>query len=168
MAQNFYPQFPVITYKLSTIPMPIVVKFGTTLIWKYSAEVIRIAYIIFRNESGNGNHGVNDNYIGLQADNAQWKGLDLTNVIGTCVKVDSGNVSRRFICFNLNGYQTCFDFLCYKVKERGMYIGAPNVSTVDEAELFYEKKWVGDQSTPGNLKIQAFESMYNQAAVLFK
>lgn len=168
MAKNFYPEFNTISYKLTTIPMPVVVKFGNTLTEKYPLEVIKIAYIIFRNESGNGSHGVNDNYIGLQADNARWEGLDLTNVVGTCVKVDSGNVSRRFICFNSLGYQECFDFLCYKVKQRGMYIGAVGITTVDQAELLYEKKWVGDPNYPGDAKIHAFESMYNQAVVLFK
>ena len=118
--KNFYSEFAEIPYKRTSIDMPTVVVFAKSLVGKYPIEVVRMAYVIFRNESANGKSGVNNNYIGLQADNAKWEGLDLTNVVGTLVKVDGAGDSRRFICFNENGYKTCFDFLCYKIQQRGI------------------------------------------------
>lgn len=150
--KNFYPQFPEVPYQKTFIDMPSVVLFAKTLIGKYPLEVVRAAYIIFRNESGNGKYGVNNNYIGLQADNAIWQGLDLSNVVGTSIKKDNAGDIRRFICFNENGYQTCFDFLCYKVQQRGIYIGADGVHTPDDLAMQYELKWVANEkeNTPAN------------------
>ena len=161
--KNFYPQFPEIPYKRTTIDMPTVVAFAKTLVGKYLKEVVRTAYCIFRNESSNGQSGVNNNYIGLQGDNAEWEGLDLTNVVGTSVKVDGNNDTRRFICFNENGYKTCFDFLCYKAQQRGMYIGAANVSTPEDLAAIYQQKWVANppEDTPEARK--DFESLYNSS-----
>ena len=118
MTKNVYPELPEIPYKKTKIDMPTMVVFAKSLIGKYPIEIVRMAYIIFRNESANGKSGVNNNYIGLQADNAVWQGVDLNNVVGTSVKMDGAGDTRRFICFNDNGYKTCFDFLCYKIQQR--------------------------------------------------
>ena len=100
MTKNYYTEFPEIEYKKTSIDMPTVVVYAKSLVGKYDKEVVRAAYCSFRNESGNGKNGVNENYIGLQADNAKWEGLDLTNVIGTSVKKDNFGDVRRFLCFN--------------------------------------------------------------------
>ena len=148
--KNFYPQFPEIGYKKTSVDMPTVVVFARSLVGKYPQEVVRAAYCIFRNESANGQSGVNNNYIGLQGDNAAWEGLDLTNVVGTSVKTDGAGDTRRFICFNDEGYKTCFDFLCYKVQERGMYIGAQGVINTGDLAGAYQEKWVANpkEDTP--------------------
>ena len=163
--KNFYPSFPEIPYKRTSIDMPTVVAFAKTLVGKYHKEVVRMSYCIFRNESGNGSRGVNNNYGGIQADNAVWEGLNLTNVVGTCLKVDGNNEMRRFICFNQNGYQTCFDFLCYKINQRGMYIGAANVKTPEDLYNIYQAKWVDNPSEDTPQAKRNFESLYQSSQI---
>ena len=141
--KNFYSQFPEIPYQKTSVDLAKVVEYANTLVGKYPKEVVRTAYCMFRNESANGKLGVNNNYAGIQADNAEWEGLDLTNVIGTSVKKDNFGDVRRFICFNEDGYKTGFDFVCYKVKQRNMYIGAPLIETPIQVAFSYQKKWVG-------------------------
>lgn len=152
MTKNFYPQFPEIPYQKTSVDMPTVVVFAKSLVGKYPIEVVRMAYVIFRNESANGKSGVNNNYIGLQADNTEWTGLDLSNVIGTSVKVDGAGDTRRFICFNSDGYKTCFDFMCYKVQKRGI---------VDYAS--YQAKWVSNPKEDTPEAKADFISLYNSS-----
>jgi hypothetical protein len=161
--KNFYPQLPVIEYKKTTVEMPLVVSFAKLLVGKYAKEVVRMAYCIFRNESANGKAGVNNNYIGLQADNAVWTGLNLDNAIGTCVRVDGAGDTRRFICFNENGYKDCIDFLCFKINQRGMFIGAVGVTNADELYNIYQMKWVANpkENTPEARK--DFNSLYRSS-----
>lgn len=170
--KNFYPQFPEIPYKKTSVDMPTVVVFAKTLVGKYPLEVVRIAYVIFRNESTNGKSGVNNNYIGLQADNAQWEGLDLSNVIGTSVKVDGAGDTRRFICFNENGYQASFDFLCYKVQQREMYAATPTPQGLLYPQVkiiatplyhLYQKKWVCNPKEDTEAALDNFVSLYNSS-----
>ena len=161
--KNYYPQFPEIEYKKTSIDMPTVVSFAKSLIGKYPLEVVRTGYCIFRNESANGKSGVNNNYIGLQGDNAAWQGLNLTNVVGTTVKTDGAGDTRRFICFNENGYKDCFDFLCFKAQQRGMYIGAANVSTTDDLAAIYQAKWVANPKENTSEARSDFKSLYNSS-----
>ena len=164
--KNFYPELPEVEYKKTTVGMPFVVLFAKTLIGKYPLEVVRMAYVIFRNESANGKSGVNNNYCGIQADNARWEGLDLTNVIGTSVKKDNFGDVRRFLCFNEKGYQACFEFLCYKFKQRGVYIGAENIEDSNKLALAYLTKWVGLSAKDAATKtedITNFKSLYKSS-----
>ena len=153
--KNFYPQFPEISYKRTKIDMTTVVLFARSIVGKYPKEVVRMAYAIFRNESGNGSLGVNGNFAGIQADNDIWTGLDLKNVVGTCIKTDGNNETRRFLCFNDNGYQTSFDFLCFKIQQRNMYAEVTTPGNLDEETFIpiatnlyhlYQQKWVSNPS----------------------
>lgn len=150
--KNFYPELPEVEYKKTTVGMPFIVLFAKTLIGKYSLDTIRMAYVIFRNESANGKAGVNNNYIGLQADNAKWEGLPMGNIIGTSVKVDGAGDTRRFICFNEHGYKDCFDFLCYKVQQR-------NIADYDS----YQAKWVANPKENTPEAKADFISLYNSS-----
>lgn len=170
--KNFYPQFAEIAYKRTSVEMPMVVLFARSLIGKYPIEVIRIAYCIFRNESGNGALGVNNNYAGIQADNAVWEGLDLSNVEGTCVKVDGAGDTRRFICFNSEGYKTCFDFTCYKVQQRKMFAEVTTPQNVSPETLrgvatnlynLYQKKWVANPKEDTAEARDNFISLYRSS-----
>lgn len=170
--KNFYPQFPEIEPKKTSVDMATVIAFGKTLVDKYPVEVIRVAYVIFRNESGNGKLGVNNNYGGIQADNDVWEGLDLTDVVGTCVQVDGNHETRRFLCFNDNGYKTCFEFICYKVQQRKMYslVTATlnmTIATLDkianDCYRSYQKKWVSNPSEDTEDARKGFVSMYKQS-----
>jgi len=170
--KNYYPELPEIPYKKTQIGMPFVVAFAKTLVGKYPKEVIRMAYIIFRNESSNGKSGVNNNYIGCQADNARWEGLPMENVIGTCVKTDNAGDTRRFICFNENGYKDCFEFLCYKVQQREMFLKEetttnllfPMIEKIAEPLYhLYEQKWVSNPKEDTSEAKANFISLYNSA-----
>lgn len=166
--KNCYPSFPEVPYVKTSIDMASIVVYAKTLIGEhFPKEVVKAAYCIFRNESANGKSGVNNNYIGLQADNAKWEGLDLTNVVGTCVKKDGANEVRRFIAFNENGYKASFSFLCYKVQQRGIYISATGVNNADDLAEAYQKKWVSNppEDTPAARK--DFKSLYNSANTVF-
>ncbi len=163
--KNFYPQFPEVPYQKTKVEMPVVVLGARSLVGKWNNEVVRSAYVIFRNESANGNAGVNNNYIGLQADNAKWEGLDLTNVVGTSVKVDGAGDNRRFIAFNDKGATACFDFLCYKVNQRGMFIGAPGVNNSDDLYNIYQKKWVSNPKEDTPEARADFKSLYKSAVI---
>ena len=163
MTKNFYPQFPEIPYQRTSVDMPTVVLFAKTLVEKYNKEVVRTAYCIFRNESSNGKSGVNNNYIGLQGDVGEWEGLSLQDVIGTSVKTDGAGDVRRFICFNANGYAACFDFLCYKVNQRGMFIGAPGVNDPDDLAESYQKNWVSNPKEDTPQARNDFKSLYHSS-----
>ena len=163
--KNLYPQFPIIPYKRTSVDMPTVVAFAKTLLGKYPKEVVRTVYCIFRNESANGRSGVCNNYGGIQADNKVWEGLDLTNVIGTCLKVDGNNELRRFLCFNENGYKACFDFTCYKAMQRGMYIGADDIKTPEDLYNIYQAKWVSNPPEDTPQAKRNFESLYQSSLI---
>ncbi len=91
MVKNYYEELPEIPFKRTSVEMPKVVFFAKELAGKYDKHFIASAYSIFRNESANGSKGVNNNYAGIQADNAHWVNLP-GEPIGTCIKVDSGGV----------------------------------------------------------------------------
>lgn len=135
--------------------MEVVIAFGQSLKNKYPAEFIRMAYVIFRNESANGYRGVNNNYGGIQADDARWRDLP-GQPIATCVKIDSGGKERRFLCFAPeDGYKICFEFACIKSQQR-------NMRTADD----YFAKWVGNKVQPV-AAYDNFNSMMKQASGLF-
>lgn len=152
--KNYYPELPEEPYRLTKVEMPDIVIFGKSLIGKYSIEAVRMAYAIFRNESANGTRGVNNNYAGIQADNARWTNLP-GKPIATCVKKDSGNAMRRFLCFDKDGYKISFELLCIKVTDRKM-------KTADD----YFKKWVGNPNQPAEHR-KNFESLLRSAQKAF-
>lgn len=167
---NFYPDFPEVPYKKTTVQMPLVVTYARSLVGEYLKEVVRTAYCVFRNEGANGNAGVNDNYIGLQGDNAVWSGLDMSHVVGTVVKKDSGNVLRRFIAFDADGYQDCFKLLCDKMQERGVYLGGTThmftnvtINTPEDLAKAYCSEWSRQEPTTAN--INNFESLYRSSLI---
>lgn len=154
-AKNSYPELPVIPYKKTTVEMPIVVLFAKSLVAKYGAVYVRMAYAIFRNESANGLKGVNNNYGGIQADVGKWTNIP-GKPIATCVKVDSGGVERRFLCFNDDGYKISFELFCIKAKERNM------TTTLD-----YYKKWVGKTKVTEEDLNSGFSKILKQAEAIF-
>ena len=148
MLRNSYPNLPEIPYKRTSVEMPLVVLFAKSLIGKYKKEHIAMAYAIFRNESANGRLGVNNNYGGIQADCGVWTGLP-GNPVATCVKIDSGNANRRFLCFGEDGYKISFELFCIKARDRKM------VTASD-----YFKSWVGKKN-PTAQDTKNFTSLLN-------
>lgn len=154
MVKNSYPELPEIAYKRTSVEMPLVVIYAKSLQEKYPAQVLGMAYAIFRNESGNGSKGVNNNYAGIQADSGRWTSLP-GMPIGTCIKVDSGKKERRFLCFDENGYKVSFELLCIKVQKREM-------ANADD----YFNKWVGNKH-PTATEYGNFESLLKSGRRVF-
>ncbi len=161
--KNYYPALPEIPYKKTSIEMPVVVAFAKSLVEKYGIEIVRTAYCMFRNESANGNSGVNNNYGGIQADVGVWNNLP-GNAIATSIKTDGAGDNRRFLCFtDEKGYKISFELMCIKVKERGMFIGAPSVNDPDALAWCYLKKWVSNPKEETPEAVANFKSLYNSA-----
>lgn len=151
--KNSYPELPEIPFQRTSCKIEDVIAFGKTL--GYSKAVLKMAYAIFRNESANGARGVNNNYAGIQADAGKWTNLP-GNPVGTCVKIDSGGVERRFLCFKPeDGYKVSFALLCLKVEKRGMFTAQD-----------YFAKWVGNTKQP-EAAVKSFNSMLAQGDKLF-
>lgn len=171
--KNFYPEVPEVPYKRTSVTMNEVNAYLGEL--HFVAEVKRSAYIMFRNESANGLSGVNNNYIGAQADNNRWPEKWDKSIVATCVKKENmTGKERRFVCFNKWG--TSIDFLIDRVIVRGLYVGGfaqriAQMKIIDPADLAraYYKEWVqGDKKAePSHEFINDFLSMYKQAARLF-
>lgn len=171
---NSYPEFQVLPYQPTTIKMADVV----TAIQKMDEdkEVKRMAYIMFRNESGNGQHGINNNYCGIQADSGRWTGVDESTIAGVVQKVENGTgKTRLFLAFkDVTG---CLSFLFAKVKQRGLFIGGDthviwheHIDDLNEAARAYIKEWVRGSvnAEPTPAELQGFCSMYRQAAGYFQ
>ena len=156
MIKNSYPLLPVIPYQKTSIGMPFVVAFARTLISKYTKDTLRMAYAIFRNESGNGSLGVNNNYGGIQADVGQWENLPGLP-IGTCVQTDNAGDGRRFLCFSdTDGYKISFELLCIKVQQRKMV-------TVQD----YFDKWVCNPKEETSKAKKDFQSLLDSSEKVF-
>jgi hypothetical protein len=148
---NAYPELPVLDFQRTTVGMPAVIAYLTGA--ASQTPVKRAGYVIFRNESAAGQKGINNNYIGLQADGArqadQWTPL----IAGTCVlRENMTNRWRRFVCFN--DWTACMDILLDKVQARGLYVGGyahpyanMHVNSDGDWPLAYWREWVTGDGT---------------------
>ena len=127
---NAYPELLVLPYQRTTIAMPDAIDalrriemFSPLLM---NIEVVRTAYIIFRNESSNGRAGVNNNYAGVQADGSRWP-EELTHMFAGTVVLPENTTgkARRFVAFA--DAADCLAFLCNRVQARGLYIGGTKI-----------------------------------------
>jgi hypothetical protein len=143
---NAYPELPELPFARTTVAMPDVVSYivKTTI----GTPVKRAGYVIFRNESAAGHKGINNNYIGLQADGARQAEKWTPSFAGTCVHAENMTAKlRRFIC--LKDWRTCVDILSDKVSSRGLYVGGyahpyanMQIKTDDDWPLAYWREWV--------------------------
>lgn len=148
---NAYPDLPEIAFARTQVAEQDVVAYivGATM----PPAVRRACYVIFRNESANGHKGINNNYIGLQADGGRQSEKWTPFIAGTCVHAESmtGRL-RRFVCFR--SWTTCADILAEKIALRGLYVGGyahpyanMHINTDSDWPLAYWREWVqGDGS----------------------
>lgn len=138
-------------------------------------EIKRMAYIMFRNESGNGKSGICNNYCGFQADSGRWAAIHDSSIEGIVKKVENGtHLERLFLAFyDVSG---CLDMLNERVQGRGLYIGGKThrvltmqINSVNNLCRAYKKEWVTGNATaePDATFLANFTSMYNQAVKLF-
>lgn len=167
---NAYPTLPVVAYTPTTVMMPDVENYIAPL--AQPIEPKRSAYITFRNEGGNGKHGVNNNYIGEQADGfAIGHGMD-NRVVATCVTPENGTHKlRRFCCFA--SWKDSVDILIEELTRKGLYIGGHvdnqyckmDIHTIEDWVLAYYRCWVTGVSTatPPEAYYKLFKDLYHDA-----
>ena len=170
---NAYPELPSLPYFPTSVPMAEVI--GALAALPVANEIKRSAYVMFRNESGNGKSGINNNYVGAQADSGRWPDKLTHLFYGVVAKRENRTgKDRLFLAFRDVG--DCLSFLCDRVQNRGLYVGGATSKVVkmavpDAATLAraYHKEWVSGSaaSEPGADEVAAFLSMYRQAAGYF-
>jgi hypothetical protein len=170
--ENAYPDLPRLAFHRTSVAMADVV----TTLQASSAllEAKRAGYVMFRNESGNGAKGINNNYIGAQADSGRWPDSLTDGFAGTVtIKENATNRQRIFLAFKTLAGN--IDFLMNRVLSRGLYVGGHThrvlVMSVDDEEALaraYHKEWVTGSagSEPSANEQTAFLSMYHQAVHL--
>lgn len=171
--RNAYPDLPEMPYTRTSVNMDDVIQYIKDS--PYSVEVKRSVYIIFRIESANGRSGVNNNYIGLQADGNKSSSKVSQHIIGTCVKNENmTGKQRRFACFD--SWKDSVDILEYQVVNRGLFVGGiatpyskMKVNSVTDLATAYAREWVyGDtKAVPTKDALNTFMSIYKQAAQKF-
>lgn len=171
---NAYPELPEVPFERTSVSMDDVKAYIATI--PYIAEVKRAVYMIFRYESANGEKGVNNNYIGMQADGNRLPDRWIQYFAGTCIKNEnSTGKQRRFIAFK--DWRTSVVLLADNVFRRGMYIGENvegdyykgTVKSVRDLAQSYTDEWVEGEVNlaPEQDLVQSFDSMYKQAAKLY-
>lgn len=143
---------------------------------RLSVEVKRTAYIVLRQESGNGEHGFNNNYVGAQADSGRWPEY-LTPLFDGVVDQDENGTQRERLFLSFASETGCLTFLCDRMQSRGIYIGGVThqvthvpVNTESDLVVAYYQEWVMGSAAaePSQSTVDAFRSMYGQAAALFR
>lgn len=173
--KNAYPEKPIVTYHRTSVEMGAVISYLQLLAANPQMKIM--AYIMFRNESGNGKSGINNNYAGIQADAGRWAEKYDKMIYGV-VEIkendsqDQKGKVRLFCAFNSFG--TCLDMLVDRVKGRGLYIGGQTnfitnmvITNVEDLCRAYYKEWVkGNKDYEPTVKQQEdFASMYKQGSI---
>lgn len=164
--RNAYPEKAMLEYRRTQVPMADVIDYMK--ITPAPVEARRMAYIMFRNESANGQSGVNHNYVGAQADGARWPARWDNQIAGIVRTPENGTgLARLFLAFYT--WKTSVDLLVAEVIERGMFVGAVDVPDPVALELKYLREWVygNPHAEPTPQQAEGFASMYAQAMALF-
>lgn len=172
--KNYYPEKPAINYMRTSVEMGAVVAYIQSL--TVDKEVKRAAYIMFRNESGNGKSGINNNYAGIQADSGRWPAQFDAKIAGVVIKKENGT-GKEMLFVALHSWKDSIDFLIDRVISRGLHVGGyahlvakMNIETPEQLAIAYKRDWVtGNRKyNPTPAEATAFLSMYRQAEKIFK
>lgn len=171
---NAYPELPVVPYKKTTTRMADVVTELQSM-QSVMREVKRFAYILFRIESQNGQHGFNNNYGGVQADGHRWGSQYDTLFNGTLVLQENGtHFPRRFLSFP--SMRAFLLFLTDRLTGRGLYVGGHThlitqmriLTPADLCKAYYIEWVTGDPlATVTHTQLKDFLSMYKQSEMYF-
>lgn len=175
--KNYYEEDkPVLRYRPTRVEMGLVVSYLKSL--PIPAEVKRASYIVFRLESANGAKGLNNNYVGAQADAGRWDKKFDDEIEGTVYKAENGTGKMRiFLAFY--SYEGSIDFLTDRLAARGLYVSGHlvmngidldmHINTVEDLCTGYHRSWAKGNNwyNPTDKEIGDFESMYRQASKLF-
>ena len=162
---NAYPEKPIVPYRSTTIAMSAVIAYLAGL--AVSEAIKRSAYTVFRIESGNGLHGVNNNYGGFQADGSRWPEAFDDQIVGVVAEHENGTQRERlFIAFDT--WQASVAMLVDRFEARGIYVNPSAATSYDLAQVYY-RQWVTGNPTavmPAQ-QVETFQSIYAQATGLF-
>jgi hypothetical protein len=155
-ANNVYPDKPEVPYEQTTVTKAEVVAY-LNYATKFDVNVRRSVLAIWRNESTNGTKGVNNNYFGIQADNAKWPDSE-SYVTATSVKIDSGGDTRRFAVFP--DYKTNLNFMLNTIQRRNLV-----ANTAEEWSRKYIYEWVSPYDKEGAYQVAKSNliSLYNSS-----
>ncbi len=172
--KDSYPDKPVVPFRTAKVEMGAIISAIKNL--NYPTEVKRSAYIIIRNETGNGNSVIGGtNVSGVQSDSGRWQSQYDTWIVSTCNKNENKTGAMRgFVVFDT--LEHGISFLCDRITAKGIFIGEHvdgkyykgDVTTPQQEAEAYEDEWVEGQTvkaTPD--EITNFTGMYNQSVKLF-
>lgn len=171
--RNYYEDKPFVQYRKTAVDMAAVVDYLKKS--PVQTEVKRAAYVMFRFESGNGTKGLNDNYVGAQADSGRWPAKFDQVITGVVRKVENGTGKERLF-LQFASFGAGLDFLLDRVESRGLYVGGFErlitkkiVTDPRELAIAYKKSWVqgSNKYKPTDAEIQSFLSVYRQAEKIF-
>lgn len=175
--KNAYPEKPIVPFQRTIVEMGAVINYMKSL--AINPQIKIMAYIMFRNESGNGKSGVNNNYAGLQADVGRWPEKYDNLITGVLEKKenDQGDIKGRVRYFcAFKSFETCVDMLIDRLQGRGLFIGGQTnfkthmviINAEDLCRAYY-KEWVTGEKEyePNDKKKSDFFSMYKQGVKAF-
>ncbi len=144
--KNAYPELPVVEYVKTTVSDIDTVNY--ILASSLPLNVKIATYAIFYIESGDGKHGINNNYEGIQADGSRLGAAWDSKVIATCVTPEMmTGKPRRFCVFN--GWGDPLDYLASRVQARNLFLGGTTfkysnlkITNADDWARAYYKEWV--------------------------
>jgi hypothetical protein len=172
--KNSYPEKPVEIFQRGSAEMGAIIDKIKAL--DFPIEVKRTAYVIARNETGNGKSIIaGTNPCGAQADSGRWPAKWDSAIKATCVKKENGTQrERRFLIFNT--LENGLAFLCERIVSKGIFMGEQvngrfhkgEIKTPEQLADAYQDEWVkGADVKPTPAESANFVSMYKQAKVVF-
>lgn len=172
--KNFYPEKPIVNFFTTKVEMGVIIANIKSL--NYPIEVKRSAYIVIRNETGNGRSVINGtNVCGAQSDSGRWPSIWDSTIDGVCIKNENmTGKERAFVVFKT--LADGLNFTAAQIQRKGIFIGENvigkyykgDVKTPEDLAVCYYNEWVmGNSDMPSEQFIKDFTSMYNQSAKLF-
>lgn len=170
---NSYPELPEINPKVTTVPMGDAVTYIQSL--NYPTAIKIACYVIFRQESGNGQDGINNYYCGVQGDVGRWPDYLNKHIIGTVVEHENQTgKTRRFVAFD--SFTASVDFLADRIQKRGLFVGGTTsfiihmqINSPEAWAIAYWRSWDQGNATakiPDNER-NGLLSMYQQGTKIF-
>lgn len=166
---NSYPEKPTVPSRRTTVAMTDVIAY--LRVAAVPDPVKFAAYVIFRNESSNGQSGINNNYVGAQADSGRWSIQDFDDKIAGVAEQAENGTGRDRLFLAFTGWEASVDFLLNRVAERGLYVGGEThqivkmaVTSSYDLAIAYRREWVTGSAAamPTHQQIGDFQSMYAQ------
>jgi hypothetical protein len=171
---NAYAELPEIEFVRTKVSMDDVAEYIRQT--DYTPPIKISCYAIFMNESAGGTMGINNNYIGYQADGHRVHEKWTKYFVGTVLLEERMTGSeRRFLAFSK--WEDNIDILLMRVKERGLYVGGyashyaeMDINTDEDWPVAYYREWVmgnGDAVVPED-ELHSYLRAYKKAKKLFE